>query len=179
MSSVTIVIYAWSVQQLAWNSFNLSKSQFRTHTHTHTHTHSQTVWCNNPVVSGNIRKVGYQKQKKKRLLFLQNKTTRGTNNVTLRRFVQQLLQCKRNTYYIFRKCVCSLWYPVWNAHAPYCHLWPLRLYCICPHCLINGTIKKKLLNIKYVFIFSTTFVWHISHSKKNRSRYDQIRGLEL
>jgi hypothetical protein len=29
------------------------------------------------------------------------------------------------------------------------------------------------LNIKCVLIFSTTFVWNISHSKKNWARYDQ------
>ena len=27
-----------------------------------------------------------------------------------------------------------------NAHAPYCHLWPARLYNIFPHYLINGNI---------------------------------------
>ena len=50
----------------------------------------------------------------------------------------------------------------------YCRLWPLRLYSIFPHHVINGTIyrKKKLLNIKCVLIFSTTFVRNISHSKK-------------
>jgi len=37
-------------------------------------------------------------------------------------------------------CVCSLRYPACNAHAPYCHVWPLRLYNIFQHYLINGTI---------------------------------------
>jgi len=27
-------------------------------------------------------------------------------------------------------CVGSLRYPECNAHAPYCHLWPVRLYSI-------------------------------------------------
>jgi hypothetical protein len=36
----------------------------------------------------------------------------------------------------------------------YCHLWLVWLYCIFPHCLINGTIfGKKLWNIKCVFWF--------------------------
>jgi len=36
--------------------------------------------------------------------------------------------------------------------TPYCYLWPVRLYHILPHYLINGTIlEKKLLNIKCVF----------------------------
>jgi hypothetical protein len=50
----------------------------------------------------------------------------------------------------------------------YCHLWPVWLYHIFAHYLINGTIfGKKLLNIKRVFGFSLQFfVWNISHSKK-------------
>jgi len=45
-------------------------------------------------------------------------------------------------------CVCSLKCPACNARAPYCHLWPVRLYYIFPHYLTNGTIfggGKKLL----------------------------------
>jgi len=41
--------------------------------------------------------------------------------------VQPLLQCKSYKYYTFWVCVCSLRYPAYNAHAPYCHLWPARL----------------------------------------------------
>ena len=56
----------------------------------------------------------------------------------------------------------------------YCHLWPALLYNIFPHYLINGTIfEKKKLKTKCVLIFSTAFVWHISHSKKKWARYDQ------
>ena len=29
-------------------------------------------------------------------------------------------------------CVYSLRYPAWNAHSPYCHLWPVQLYNIFP-----------------------------------------------
>ena len=37
----------------------------------------------------------------------------------------------------------------------YCNLWPVRLYHVFPHYLINGEILgKKLLNIKCVFWFS-------------------------
>jgi hypothetical protein len=38
---------------------------------------------------------------------------------------------------------CSLRYPAWNAHAPYCHLWTVRFYNMFQNYLINGTIKKK------------------------------------
>jgi len=56
-------------------------------------------------------------------------------------------------------CVCSLKYPAWNVHAPYCHLWPVRLYPICPHYLTNGMIfDKKFLSIKCILIFSIYFV---------------------
>ena len=74
--------------------------------------------------------------------------------------------------YIFWVCVCSLMYPACNAHEPYCHLRPVRVYNIFPHYLINVTIlrKKKVTEHKMcVLIFSTTFVWNISHSKEELS----------
>ena len=37
----------------------------------------------------------------------------------------------------------------------YCHFWPVWLYHIFPHYLINGTVLgENLLNIKCVFLFS-------------------------
>ena len=75
-------------------------------------------------------------------------------------FVKPLLQWKSNTYYILWVRVCSLRYPACNAHAPYCHLWPVWLYNIFPRYLTNGTIfgERNLLNTKCVLIFSTCFV---------------------
>jgi hypothetical protein len=54
----------------------------------------------------------------------------GNVRITYQRgaFVQPFWQCTDNKYYIFWGCVCSLWYPACNAHAPHCHLWPVRLY---------------------------------------------------
>jgi hypothetical protein len=71
-------------------------------------------------------------------------------------FEQPLLRWTSHNYYIFWVCFCSLTCPVRNAHAPFCHLFSLRLYCILPHYLINGTVyrKKKLLSTKCVFWFS-------------------------
>jgi len=70
-------------------------------------------------------------------------------------FVQTLLQWKSIKYYKFWVRVCSLRYPPCNAHAPYCHLWPVRLYYTFPLYLINGMIfLKKILNITHVFWFS-------------------------
>jgi hypothetical protein len=82
-----------------------------------------------------------------------------TYNVTLRGVRATLLQWKSNKYYIFSVCVCSLRYPAWNAHAPYCHLWPARLYYIFPHYLIKrhyfleNVVEHKMC----VLYFSTAF----------------------
>jgi hypothetical protein len=76
--------------------------------------------------------------------------------------VQSLLWWKSDKCYIFSVCLCSLIYQVCNAHAPYCHLWPVRLYKILPHYLINGQIfRRKLLKNRC-----------LSHSKENGRRYD-------
>ena len=55
----------------------------------------------------------------------------------------------------------ALVYLAYKAHAPYCHLWPVRLYNIFLRYFINGTIskKRKVFNIKIsILIFSTNFV---------------------
>jgi hypothetical protein len=60
--------------------------------------------------------------------------------------------------------VCSFWYPAWNVHTPYCHLWPAWLCSIFPHNLINGRFSKTSLNIECVFWVSLqSLVWSISH----------------
>jgi len=78
---------------------------------------------------------------------------------------------KRNTLYILWVCVRSLRYPACKAHAPFCHLWPVRVYRIVSYYFINGMIfgEKKLFDIKWGFpIFSTkTFILNIPHSKNN------------
>ena len=70
-------------------------------------------------------------------------------------------------------CICSLRYPARNAHAPYCHLWPAPLYSILLPFLINDKIfEKKVTEYKMcILIFSTTFIWNISHSKNKWARY--------
>ena len=86
--------------------------------------------------------------------------------------VQPLLRRKSIKYYTFWVCVCSLSYRACNSHAPHCHLWPAPLYNIIPKYFINGMNKKQVIGHKMcVLIFSTTFVWNISHSKKNQARY--------
>ena len=70
-------------------------------------------------------------------------------------FTKQFLPWKSNKYYVFWLCVCSHTYPACNARAPYCYLWPVRLYHIFQHCLINCTIfRRKNYGTQYVFCFS-------------------------
>ena len=38
----------------------------------------------------------------------------------------------------------------------YCHLWPVRLYNILPHCLLNGTLKKNNIEHKMFVLISST-----------------------
>ena len=67
--------------------------------------------------------------------------------------MQLLLQWTRNKTNF--ECVCSPTYQSCNAHAPYCHLWPVGLYSVLPSYDINGTIfEETSLNIKCVFWFS-------------------------
>ena len=96
--------------------------------------------------------------------------------------MQPLLLWKSNKYYIFWERIFRFRYLAWNAHAPYyIVIWDLFVSAIfILHYLINGKILgKKLLNTKCVFIFYTTFVWNISHSKKNWARCDQKIYIDL
>ena len=65
-------------------------------------------------------------------------------NVTLRR-VRATTVAVEKQYYIglFWVTECSHSYPVCNALAPYCHLWPVRLYSIFAHYVINGRILEN------------------------------------
>ena len=74
-----------------------------------------------------------------------------------------LLQWKSNKCY--RVCVCSMH----MAHAMcMCHIvmWPVRIYNIFTHYLINVTIFEIIEHEICVLNFSTTFVSNASHSKK-------------
>jgi hypothetical protein len=77
-----------------------------------------------------------------------------TYNLTSRRVRATNVAVENHNYYVFLVCVRSRSYPARNAHAPYCHLWPVRLYHIFPQYLINSTIfEKKIIEYKSVFWF--------------------------
>jgi len=84
------------------------------------------------------------------------------------------MQWKINKYYMFWVWVCSLSYPSCKAHVPYC-----IVICDLSVCTIFSTVfhtrqdfrKKVTEHNTCVLIFSTNFVWNISHTKENWARY--------
>jgi len=99
-----------------------------------------------------------------------------TYHVTLRCvYIPIVAVDEQKVLHTLKVCVCSLRYPAYNMNAPYCHLWPVQLYYIFHHYVLNGTIleNKFTENKIRVMIFFTTFVWNICHSKKNLARCDQ------
>jgi len=78
-----------------------------------------------------------------------------------------------------RVCVCSLRYPVWHAHAPCCHVCPLRLYYIFLQYLITSTIFRKeikFLNMKCVFWVSLQLLYE-TPSILRRTERDMIKNV--
>ena len=64
-----------------------------------------------------------------------------TYSVTLRRIRATIVAVEKQwALHNLNVCVYSLRYPVRNAHAPYCHPWPVPLFIFFPHYLICGTI---------------------------------------
>ena len=77
----------------------------------------------------------------------------------LRRFYAIVVEAEKQKCYILcvcvYVCVSSLRYPASNAHAPYCHLWPVMLYYIFH--IISQTVrfsKEKVIKANGVFSFS-------------------------
>ena len=80
-------------------------------------------------------------------------------------------------YYIISVCVCSLRYPAWKVHVPYCHLMPTWLHNIFPHYLkkvqfskISYWKHKICFNFLYNF-FSETFFF------LQRNEWDMIKSV--
>ena len=78
------------------------------------------------------------------------------------------------------KCICGLGYPVCNAHAPYCQIWPAWLYYVFPHYLINGTTlgwgEKKVTEHK-LRVFSLQLLSEIILILKRNER-DMIENVK-
>jgi hypothetical protein len=57
----------------------------------------------------------------------------------------------------------------------YCHLWPLRLYHIFPHYLINGRVFGKTITKHEMFasIFFTTFVRNTLHKEEEKTKEEE------
>jgi len=89
------------------------------------------------------------------------------------------LQLLSETFLILRRTERDMIRNVYRCarkeHAPYCHLWPVRLYGIFSALSHKGhDFRRNVTEYKMcVLIFCTTFVWNISHSKQNWARYDQ------
>ena len=69
----------------------------------------------------------------------------------------------------------SLRYPACNAHAPYCHLWPVRLSSICPHYLNNGTIIEEKSYWTQNVCFDFLYNFHLIRF----SFYEELREILL
>src|SRR5215510_9136687 len=74
-------------------------------------------------------------------------------NLTLLRVHSTIFAVEQH-YVMHIMSVCSLRYPACNAHAPYCHMWPIRLYIIFP-LLRNRWISEEVIEREMcVLIFS-------------------------
>ena len=105
-----------------------------------------------------------------------------TCNATLRHVRATIVAVEKQwILHTLSVCICSLWCPTSNAHAPYFYLCTASFYQIFPHFLIKRTIFEKIYcRIQNVFwFFPATFVWNISHSKKTRARYDKRMYIRL
>jgi hypothetical protein len=75
-------------------------------------------------------------------------------NVTLVRVRETIVAVeKQQVLHMPTACVSSRRHTACNAHAPYCQVWPARLYNVFPRYLKKDKSfgRKTLLNIKSVF----------------------------
>ena len=70
-------------------------------------------------------------------------------------------------------CVYSLRYPVCNVHALCFHLWPVQLYSVFSHYLINGTIFEK----KNYWMWSVCFDFLCKFCPKHFSFWEELSEL--
>jgi hypothetical protein len=65
-----------------------------------------------------------------------------TYNLTLRH-VSEIIVVKEKRWVLHILTVCNLRYPACNAHAPYCHLWPLWPYLTLHITSLTVRLSKK------------------------------------
>ena len=123
-----------AVEEGNWNSVTRRKQKIQ-----------REVFCLTVLSVSKIRpcNVGGRSKQNTQCMYKRNIEARSRNHC-----------CSGKTISItYSECVCSLSYPACKAHALYyIVMWPVWLYHIFPHYLINGTIfGENLLNIKCVF----------------------------
>ena len=84
-----------------------------------------------------------------------DKTGNVLINITMRGVRVNIDAPQCNVLRILSVCGCTLSYPPCNAHAPYCHLLPVRLYHIFSHYLIYGAIfgSKKVIDLQICVLY--------------------------
>jgi hypothetical protein len=75
-------------------------------------------------------------------------------HVKMRRVRVTIVAVEKNKYYILWECVCNHSYPACSADAPYCYMWPARLYNIIVHYLTMTRFSNKHYWKWNVFWFS-------------------------
>ena len=87
-------------------------------------------------------------------------------------FVKPLLSWKSSQFYIFRVCVCSLCHLTCKAHVLcYIVLCGLSGWAIFSHTVSWAAWFSQKNSCWTQNVCPTTFVWNVSHSKKNSVRY--------
>ena len=84
-----------------------------------------------------------------------HKTSNAGVNVTLRHVPATTVAVENNVLHILSVCF-TFSHPACNSHAPYFHLWPVRLCYIFPHYLIKGTVFRNAIGHEVCFFILTT-----------------------
>ena len=101
-----------------------------------------------------------------------------TEKVTLKRFRATSVAVEKPWELVLHNlsvCICSLRYPVFNAHAPYFYLWPAHFYnTFSTFSHKRQDFWKKITEYKMCsLIFCTTSVWKFYHFKEKWVRCDK------